>query len=115
MLCPTTCIIKLIVKEMGTCISIDASSDYPACKPKPRANTLPNIHKQHKQKNNTVNESSELSYRQDEFLSRYKMSIHGSTDPIDRAVVMKGIVSEFKEEFDQDVSYHVLYDFYNIY
>ena len=58
--------------------------------------------------------AEKFTNREDEFLSRYKFTVHANTDPLARASVFKNISSEFKLEFDKDVSNHDLYNFYNI-
>lgn len=56
----------------------------------------------------------ELTPKQEEFLSRYKMQVLGRSDPIARRSVFNMIESEFYEECHKRISRSVLYEVYGI-
>lgn len=87
---------------MGACASVDISEDDDSYYPKFK-----------KDKAVTLNELHHNSSMED-FMSRHRMSIHCNTDPLNRSMLLSSIISQFKEEFDRDVSKNTIYDYYGI-
>jgi hypothetical protein len=64
---------------------------------------------------NTAVSMDELEHNSsmEDFMSKYRMFIHCNTDPINRSAILTNIVSEFKNEFERDISRETIYDYYN--
>ena len=88
---------------MGSCTSIDKTDED-------SDNYYPKVRKDQEV---TINELTHNTSMED-FMSRHRMSIHCNTDPLNRSRLLSSIISQFKDEFDRDISKGTLYDYFGV-